>query len=147
MRLLTLISIFLVFWVILVPMIATTDGKRERQLHVTSLTIQFDKEDAMFDVNYDLDKLSEMYIIVIGGKSVEPKLRRTFSNFDYDIIKMDQNRAILKVKNISRLDKGYYLHDPHKFGDTIDIVYIYSPGSSRAKEYFNTDSTPYYFYR
>lgn len=136
----------LALWMIFISATAVTDGRRDRQLHITSLTIQFDNTDATFTVNYDLDKLSRTYIIIIGGKSIEPKLKRVFSNFDYDIIKMDQNRAILRVKNISRLEKGYYLHDPHKFGETIDTIYIYSSDSSRAKEYFNIDSTPYYFY-
>ncbi len=125
-----------------------SDGKQERQtLHITSLTINFEKTDATFTVNFDIGDLPRLYILLLGSKSLEPKVSSVFSNFDYKIIKMDQDQAILLVKNISRLDKGYYLHDSRKFGETINTVYIYTPDSPRAREYYNLNSTPYYFYR
>ena len=46
-----------------------------------------------------------MYILLMGGKSIEPKMKELFSNFDYEVIKMDQDKAILHVKNISRFEK------------------------------------------
>jgi len=144
MKISTLILTFLIVFILAT---ALTDGRRERQLHITSLTIQFDKTDAIFTANFDFNKLSKTYLLVFGSKSLEPKVKSIFSNFDYEIIKIDQNKAILRVKNISRLEKGYYLHDSHKFGETIDIVYIYSSESSSPKEYFNISSTPYFFYR
>lgn len=144
MKISTLILTFLIVFILTTVF---TDGRRERQLHITSLTIQFDKADAIFTANFNFDKLSKTYLLVFGSKSLEPKVRSIFSNFDYEIIKIDQDKTVLRVKNISRLEKGYYLHDSRKFGETIDIVYIYSSESSSPKEYFNINSTPYFFYR
>jgi len=117
-----------------------------RSLDVTSLIIKFDKTDAKFTVNYDLGKISRMYIILFGSRSIEPKIKDIFSNFDYDIIKMDQDKSILWVKNISRFEKGYYLHDSKRFGASISTVYIYTPDYSRAVEYTDLNATPNKFY-
>ncbi|VVB87556.1 Uncharacterised protein [uncultured archaeon] len=139
--------IFVLFTVLLLTAILS-DGKQERQtLHISSLIINFDKTDATFTVNYNMDNLPKMYILLLGSKSLEPKIRSVFSNFDYEIVKMDQDKATLRVKNVSRLDKGYYLHDSRKFGETIDTVYIYTTDSPRAKEYSMINSTPPFFYR
>ena len=124
-----------------------TDGREKKQLPITSLEIKFDNTDAIFIVNYNFDKLSKIYLLTLGSKTLEPKIKSAFQDFDYDIVKIDADKAILKVKNISRLDNGYYLHDPHKFSDTIDIVYISDASSTKTRTYFNINSTPYYFYR
>ncbi|MCX9012373.1 MAG: hypothetical protein OIN66_14805 [Candidatus Methanoperedens sp.] len=136
-------SLILVLFTVLVLTAILTEGKTERQSpHITSLTIKFDRTDAVFTVDYDIDNLPKMYLLLIGSKSLEPKIKSIFSNFDYRIIKMDQNRAILSVKNISRLDKGYYLYDSHmRFGEGIDAIYVYTPDSPNRKEYSN----PYLF--
>jgi hypothetical protein len=141
-------SLILVLFTVLLLTAILSDGKQERQmLHISSLTIKFDKTDAEFTVNYNMDNLPKMYILLLGSKSLEPKIKSVFSNFDYEIVKMDQDKAILRVTNVSRLDKGYYLHESRKFGETIDTVYIYTPDSPRAKEFSSINSTPYFFYR
>lgn len=139
-------TLILLFLMVILFVTVTTDGKQEKYLHITSLHIQFDKADAIFTVNYDFDKISQTFLLIFGGRNIEPKIRRIFPNFDYEIIKIDQNKAILKVKNISRLEKDYYLHDSQKFNQTIDIVYISDPSTIVPKRYFNINSTPNYFY-
>jgi hypothetical protein len=114
---------------------------------ITSLTINFDKTNATFIVNYDLGKIPKMYILLFGSKSIEPKIRELFSNFDYDIVKMNQDETILNVKNISRPEKGFYLHDSRKLGASINSIFVSTPDSPRAKEYSNLNSTPDTFYR
>jgi len=118
-----------------------------RPFDITSLVINFDKTDAIFTVNYDLGKIPKMYVLLFGSKSIEPRIKSVFSNFDYEILKMDQDKAILKVKNISRLEKGYYLHDSRKFGTGINTIIVYTPDSPRPTEYTNLNSTPNKFYR
>jgi hypothetical protein len=141
-------SLILVLFTVLLLTAILSDGKQERQtLHISSLTINFDKTDAAFTVNYNIDNLPKLYILLLGSKSLEPKIKSMFSNFNYEIVKMDQDKAILSVKNVSRLDKGYYLHDSRKFGETIDTVYIYTKDSPRATEYSMINSTPPFFYR
>lgn len=126
---------------------AATDGKREKELHVTSLDIKFNKTDAIFTVYYDFDKFSETFLLLLGTKALEPKVRSIFPDFEYDVIKIYHNKAILRVKNISVLNKGYYLHSSHKFSETIETVYVSDPSSTRIGEYHNINSTPNYFYR
>ena len=139
-------TLILVLLIVLMPLTAITDG-REKELHITSLTIQFNKTDAIFTVNYDFDKLSRIYLLMLGSKSLEPKVKSVFQNFDYEVIKIDQDKAILRVKNISRLNKGYYLHDSQKFGETIDTVYISDSSNPKTREYYNMNATPNYFYK
>ena len=124
-----------------------SEGKQgTRTLEVSSLIIKFDKTDAEFTVNYDLGAIPKMYILLMGGRNIEPKIKEIFSNFDYDVIKMDQEKAILHVKNISRFEKGYYLHDSISFGTQINNIFIYIPGDSRPTEYVGLNATPNKFY-
>ncbi len=108
-----------------------------RAFEITSLTINFDKTDATFIVNYDLGKIPKMYILLFGSKNIEPKIRNIFSNFDYDIVKMNQDKTILNVKNISRLEKGFYLHDSRRLGASINTIIVYTTDSLRPTEYSN----------
>jgi hypothetical protein len=129
----------------LLPLTEGTSGSRP--LEITSLTIKFDKTDAEFTINYDLGTMPKMYILLLGGKSIEPRIKEVFSNFDYEILKMDQEKALLKVKNISRNEKGYYLHDSVNLGATINTMIIYIPGDPHPTEYFGLNATKNTFYR
>ena len=141
-----IIVIFLVlFFASILPI---SDGtSANHTLKITSLTINFDKTNATFTVNYEIGQIPKMYILLFGSKSLEPKIRELFSNFDYDIVKMNQDETILKVKNISRYEKGFYLHDSRKLGATINSIIVSTPDSARTKEYSNLNSTPDTFYR
>jgi len=120
-----------------------------RPLDITSLVVKFDKTDAQFTVNYDIGTMPKIYIMLLGGKSLEPRIKDVFSNFDYTVIKMDQEKTILHVKNVSRYEKNlnYYLHDSIKFGVTINNMIIYIPGDLRPAEYIGLNATPSKFYR
>ena len=117
-----------------------------RVLEISSLIIKFQKTDAEFTVNYDIGMIPKMYILLMGGKSIEPNMKELFSNFDYEVIKMDQNKAILHVKNISRFEKGYYLHDSIDFGTRINTMIIYTPGDTHPAQYFGLNATKNTFY-
>lgn len=114
---------------------------------IISLTIKFDRTDAVFTVNYELGKLSKMYILLFGSRSLEPRMKTVFSNFDYEIMHMDEDKAVLSVKNVSRLDKGYYLHDSRELGAGVNRMIVYTTDSPRAREFFNLNSTPNIYYR
>ncbi len=144
--LIILLSIVLLSFVSSVP---RTEGVSDRRsLDITSLTMSFNKTDAIFIVNYEFDKLPKIYLLLFGSKNLEPKIKSIFSNFDYEIIKIDQDKAILRVKNFLRLEKGYYLHDSRiKFGEGIKTIYIDTPDSPEPKKYsgmyiFNWDGIP-----
>jgi len=138
-----IILIFLSF----LPMSEGTQG--DRSFNITSLIIKFDKTNAEFTVNYHLATIPKMYILLMGGKSIEPQIREYFPNLDYDIVRIDQEKAIILVKKISRFDANliYYLHDSFRFGATINRMIIYIPGDERATEYIGLNATPNKFYR
>ncbi len=125
------------------------EGSTSRSIDITSLTIKFDRTDAEFTVNYDLGMMPKMYILLMGGKSIEPRIREVFPNFNYTIVRMDQKKAVLHIKNISRFEKNlnYYLHDSVKLGITINTMTVYVPGDDRPVEYFGVNATKNTFYR
>lgn len=142
---LILIAVF-----IIASFLPPTEGTPgNRPIDITSLIIKFDKTDALFTVNYNIGTMPKMYILLLGGKGIEPRIKDVFSNFDYTIIKMDQEKTILKVKNVSRYEANlnYYLHDSVKFGATIKNIMIYIPGDQRPTEYIGLNATPSKFYR
>lgn len=130
-------------------LIIPTGVGMNRIIDINLLTMDFNKTDAQFTVNYDIGAISKMYIMLLGGKSIEPVISEAFSNFNFTIVKMDQDKTILQVHNISRYDKnvGYYLHDPIKFGIVMKKVEIYVPGDVRSKNYVGINATPALFYR
>lgn len=140
------IPVILTFLIVFAFVTILSEGRQERELHITSLSIQFNKTDATFTVYYDFDTFSKTYLLLFGAATLEPRIRSVFPNFEYEIIKLDTGKAVLKVNDISRLNKGYYLHNSQKFGETIDIVYISDPSTTKIREYFNINSTPDYFY-
>ena len=138
-----------VFFIVLIlvsslPLSGGVQGTRV--FEISSLIIKFQNTDAEFTVNYNIGTIPRMYILLMGGKSIEPKMKELFSNFDYEIIKMDQDKAILHVKNISRFEKGYYLHDSIGFGTRINTMIIYIPGDPQPAQYFGLNATKNTFY-
>jgi hypothetical protein len=132
---------------ILVSFLPLSGGAQgTRIFEISSLVIKFQNTDAEFTVNYNIGTIPKMYILLMGGKSIEPKMKELFSNFDYEVLKMDQDKAILHVKNISRLEKGYYLHDSIGFGTRIDTMIIYIPGDPRPTQYYGLNATKNTFY-
>ena len=137
----------LILFMVLALMLPLSEGNPGRPFGITSLVINFDKTDAVFTVNYDLGKIPKMYILLFGSKSIAPRIKAVFPNFDYDILKMDQDKTILRVKNVSRLEKGFYLHDSRRLGARVNTMIVYTPDSPRPTEYSNLNSTPNKFYR
>lgn len=130
-------------------LIVPTGVRMNRIIDINLLTMDFNKTDAQFTVNYNIGVISKMYIMLLGGKSIEPVISEVFSNFNFTIVKIDQDKTILHVHNISRYEKnvGYYLHDPVKFGIVMKKVEIYVPGDVRPKDYVGINATPALFYR
>lgn len=119
----------------------------KRSLGITEVTINFGKTDAIFTVQYELGTLPKFYVLLFGSKSLDPKIHAIFADFQYEVIRIDENGAILRMKNISRLEKGYYLHDSMKFGETLSTVYFITPDSPRPRVYSMINATPNIFYR
>lgn len=144
-----LILVFFALFVVASFLPPTEGTPGSRPIDINSIVVKFDKTDAIFTINYDIGTIPRMYILLLGGKSIEPRINDVFSNFDYTIIKMDQEKTILSVKNISRYEKNlnYYLHDSVKLGTVIKKMTVYIPGDARPSEYFGVNATPSKFYR
>lgn len=142
--------LILIAILVITSFLSPTEGTTgSRPIDITSLIIKFDKTDAQFTVNYDIGTIPKMYILLLGGKSIEPRIKEVFSNLDYTVVKMDQDKTILHVKNIARYEDNlkYYLHDSVKFGATINKMIIYIPGDARPTEHIGLNATPSKFYR
>lgn len=147
MKKLIIILIIMIFILIPDSGADSSPASNVRPLEITSLIIRFDKTDAIFILNYDLNRLAKLYVLLLGSSSLEPKIRAIFSSFDYEILKIDQNKAILKVRNVSRYDRGYYFHDSKELGTTISRIIVYTPDSFKPIEFnLNLNSTPDVFY-
>lgn len=142
------LMLLIVIVLTLVSIFPHTEGAQgTRVFDVSSLTIKFDKTDAEFTLRYDIGTFPRLYILLMGGTSIEPNINDLFSKFDYEILKLDHEKAILRVRNISRFEKGYYLHDSTSFGTKIKNVIVYIPGEARPSEYFGLNATKNTFYQ
>lgn len=114
--------VILILFIVLLSMTGTqrSEATVGNTPTITSLIIHFDKENALFEVDYKLDTIPKFYVLLFGGNIINEKIAYMFSNFDYDVVKIDQDKTILNVKNISRFDKdnGFYLHDKQAFNIT-----------------------------
>ena len=117
-------------------------------VQVTRTLMEFQGADAAFTLDYDLDFLAKIYVMAFGGANIVPEVEAQFASFDEDdvtIERLDYEQAVVVVKNVSQYDGGYYFHNSHEFGITMEKLVVDPPdGSPRA--YWNTNSTPSLFY-
>ncbi len=117
-------------------------------VQVTQMTMEFERADAVFTVDYELDFLAKIYVMAFGSAKIVPEIEARFASFDEDNVtveRLDYEQAVVVVKNVSYYNKGYYFHNPHEFGITIDKLVVDPPDDS-PRVYLNTNSTPSLFY-
>jgi len=110
--------------------------------------MEFERADAVFTLDYDLDFLVKIYVMAFGSAKIVPEIEAQFASFDtYDvtIVRLDYERAVVVVKNVSYYSKEYYFHDPHEFGIAINKLVV-DPPDSPPRTYLNVNSTPSIFY-
>ncbi len=115
---------------------------------VTEMLMEFQKEDAIFTVYYDIGTLPKIYIMAFGSAKIVPEIEAQFAPFDEDdvtIESLDCERAVVVVKNVSHYEIGYYFHNPHKLGITVDRLVVDPPDGS-PRIYLNTNVTPSLIY-
>lgn len=135
-----LIPILLVLLALTMPL-ASADC-----IHVTRTTMQFQGADAVFTLDYDLKFLAKVYVWALGSAKVVPEIEARFISFDnVTIEKLNYEEAVVIVKNVSYYDDGYYFHNSHDFGMTIEKLVVDTPDGS-PRTYWNTNRTPNIFY-
>jgi len=118
-------------------------------VQITETLMEFQEEDAVFTLKYDIDPLAKMYLMAFGSAKIVPEIEAQFESFDKDDItikRLDYEQAVVIVKNVSHYNKGYYFHNPHKFGITINKLVVDPPDKS-PKIYLNTNITPKLYYK
>ena len=137
------ISLLLVLTLLLAMPTASAD-----YMHVTQTLMEFEGADAVFTLDYELDLLAKIYVMAFGSTKIVPEIEAQFASFDEDdvaIERLDYEQAVVIVKNVSHYDDGYYFHNAHDFGITMEKLVVDLPdGPSRV--YWNTNSTPSIFY-
>ncbi|HIE31366.1 MAG TPA: hypothetical protein EYP67_03175 [Methanosarcinales archaeon] len=115
-------------------------------LHVTQTTMQFHGADAVFTLDYELDFLAKVYVLAFGSANIAPEIETRFASFDdYDVQKIGYEQATVVVKGVSHYSNGYYFHNSHDFGMTVEKLVVKLPdGYSRT--YLNTNKTPDIYY-
>lgn len=142
-----ILNIFLLLLLLFASTTPQTWAKPDkRPLDIESITMRFTGSGASVTVDFDFPSLTKMYILLLGSKNLEPEINSLFSNFDIEILKINQDEAVLKLNKIARFDKGYYLHESRELGANIKKMYIYTPDSPRPREFTNLNSTPNIFY-
>ncbi|MFQ6062216.1 MAG: hypothetical protein ACE5J9_03445 [Methanosarcinales archaeon] len=148
-NILILLLLLLLFPQIMVPVVFS-EPIQNQHLKVTKITMEFHRTDAKFIIEYDLDFLTKLYILILGSKDLDPILKEIFFNYlnykDIEIKKIYQEYAIVLAKNVTKYNEGWYLHDAHKFNTAIDQLIIkYPDGSSEVLR--NTNRTKNLFYK
>ena len=110
--------------------------------------MEFQGADAVFTLDYDIELLAKIYIMAFGSTKIVPEIEAEFASFDKDdvtIERLDYRQAVVIVKNVSYYDGGYYFHNSHEFGITIEKLVVDPPDGS-LRVYQDTNSTPNLFY-
>ncbi len=118
-------------------------------VQVTETLMEFQKEDAVFTVYYDIEILPKIYIMAFGSAKIVPEIEAQFAPFDENdvtIERLDYERAVVVVRNVSHYNKGYYFHNPHELGITIKKLVV-DPPDSLPRIYLNTNTTPSLYYK
>ena len=111
--------------------------------------MEFQEEDAVFTVYYDLDILVKIYVMAFGSAKIVPEIEAQFASFDENdvtIEKLDYEQAVVVVKNVSYYNKGYYFHNSHELGITLKKLVVYLPDRP-PRIHLNINSTPSLFYK
>ena len=88
----------------------------EEYMKVDQVNMRFQGTDAVISISYGLDMFSGMYVFLMGANNLETAIDDFFFEFDdVEVIKIDNERAVIFARNVSREDAdGDYVHDSHE---------------------------------
>ncbi|WP_406661181.1 hypothetical protein V7O66_01270 [Methanolobus sp. ZRKC3] len=136
----------LVIAIFSLPMTGHAQSGAEHYIHFNKMTVDFEGQDAMVTMSYDLNMFSRVYVLFLGSHNLKPTLETVLFDFDdIEVVRIGRNEASVFVQNISRENEEYFLHDSHPLGAKVDVLtMIYPDGSSRTVP--DATSTPNTFY-
>ncbi len=118
----------------------------EEYIRFDQAAMRFQGTDALISISYSLDTFSHVYVFLLGTHNLEPAIDEFFVDFgDAEVLEIGEDRALVFVKNVSRKNDEFYLHDSHELGGTVNVfTMVYPDGSTRSIN--NAVSTPDTFY-
>ncbi len=128
------------------PGVNTEQFREGKYIHINSMVIEFDKTDADVQIQYHLSPFAQVYIFLFGSRHLEPKIEEIFFDFDnIEVQKIGRTIAVIHIKDISRQNDEYYLHDSRIIGMQPDVLTLVYPDRTR-KNIEHAKATPYLFY-
>jgi len=128
------------------PGVNTEQFREGKYIHIDSMVIEFDKTEADIQIQYHLSPFAQVYMFLFGSKHLEPKIEEIFFDFEtIEIQRIGRTNALILVKDISRQNDEYYLHDSRELGMQPDVLTLVYPDSTRRNIEHATE-TPYIFY-
>lgn len=114
------------------PGVNTEQFREGKYIHIDSMVIEFDKTDADVQIRYHLSPFAQVYMFMFGSKHLEPKIEDIFSDFEnIDVLKIGRTSALIHIKDVSRQNDEYYLHDSRDLGMQPDILTLVYPDGTR----------------
>jgi hypothetical protein len=124
----------------------TEQFREGKYIHIDSMVIEFDKTDADVQIQYHLSPFAQVYMFMFGSKHLEPKIGDIFFDFEnIEVLKIGRTSASVHVKDISRQDNEYYLHDSRELGMQPDVLTLVYPDKTR-RNIEHAKDTPDIFY-
>jgi len=128
------------------PGVNTEQFREGKYIHINSMVIEFDKTDADVQIQYHLSPFAQVYMFLFGSKHLEPKIEEIFFDFDnIEVLKIGRTSAVIHIKDISRQNDEYYLHDSRILGMQPDVLTLVYPDKTR-QNIERAKATPYLFY-
>lgn len=123
-------------------------------IEVNEVTMHLDGDRATFELKYDLDTFTRLYVLALGCQHLEPELVSFLGGYrDVKLIKADENGAALQVDGAGRTLDDCYLFSSCPFGtedrplkkEVRKLSVVYPEGE--IKTFYNVNSTQSVFYR
>jgi hypothetical protein len=132
-------KVILIFIGILISLFILTSGSAEMPgyIDVNSINMELHGTDATFTVNYELDTVARVYMIMLGSSSLEPVIVDLFHEFNNVSIKSTMyDHAVVEAMDVTYQNpeqgSDYYFHDSCPFGTTVDLYIKFPSGVERA---------------
>jgi hypothetical protein len=118
-------------------------------IKIKNINMELHGTDATFTVNYELDAVARIYILMLGSSSLEPVIDDLFHEFNnVSTISTMYDHAVVKATDVTYQNPeqglNYYFHDSCPFGTTVNLYVKFPSGVER--EHLNVICTPNLFF-
>lgn len=139
---------------LLLAAIALSSNASGEYIEVEEVIMHLDRDRATFELKYDLDTFTRLYVLALGCQHLEPDLVSFLGGYrDVKLIKADEHTAALQVDGAGRNLDNCYLFSSCPFGteerplkkEVRKLSVVYPTG--QIKTFYNVNSTQNVFYR